>query len=104
MVPVAVVYKVTGCGNRAMHFIAGKVMREKSLHNNMFAFYLQDANDFRAHIDDTPKEIRPWVRVTNDIAQRRYDDPTMPRFSKLEIDHVVFMQASWPLSDTLIAN
>ena len=91
MVPVAVVYKVTGCGDRAIHFIAGKVMRER---NGMFAYYLQDANDFRAHIDDTPKEIRPWVRVTNDIAQRRYDDPTMPQLSKLEIDHVVFMEAS----------
>jgi len=95
MVPVAVVYKVTGCGDSAIHFVAGKVMREK---NDMFAFYLQDANEFRFHIDDAHKEIRPWVLVTNDIAQRRYDDPTMPRFSKLEIDHVVFMEASWPLS------
>ena len=78
-----------------MHFIAGKVMR---LQNDMFAYYLQDANDFRGHKDDAPKEIRPWVLVTNDIAQRRYDDPTMPRLAKLEVDHVIFMEASWPLS------
>jgi len=42
MVPVAIAYKVTGHGANAMHFIAGKVMRE-------------------FHIDDAPKEIRPWV-------------------------------------------
>ena len=99
MVPVAIAYKVTGYGATAMHFIAGKVMREKSLQkNDMFAFYLQDANEFRFHIDDAPKEIRPWVLVTNDIAQRRYDDPTMPRLAKLEVDHVIFMEASWPLT------
>jgi len=90
MIPMGIVWKVHG-RRTAEHFVAGKLMR---ITETTWQFYINDGMGIRKNKADKLGLLRPWVHVTTEMANRPYDDQTMPDYSKLEIAFLLYMPKS----------
>ena len=90
MAPIGVIYKINN-RTTAVHFSAGKVI---PVGEGKYAYYLNDSMGILTNKGDEADTQRPWVRLTSEMANRPYSDPTMPPLSKLEIAFVLYMKIS----------